>query len=427
MLIAAIAAIVWVTTEPATFVNKLAFLTVLSAGILAVLANLNPMLPLDGYYALSDWLEIPNLRRRSFEYTGWLGKRFLLGIEAAEPAATPRERRVFIIYGISALIYSVLIAIVSAIWLVLVIGRFIGPWVWAIIALVLLRLAGQLAGRSTALAHAATTTWRAGFVRNRRTMWGLAAVTLLIILPFFTPWTIRAKGDLLIESQPRVQVRAEVAGLIDGWLVQEGDVVDAGGAIASLWNPQLEAAALECRARVERLKLDQAQAEMEGERAAAAAAASQLREAQQELAVLEARRERLVVRSPIAGTVLGYRLDERIGEAVDEGTLLVEVASPDARRARVRVPPKRAGEVEPGQTVRLKLHARPHLKFVSTVASVSPAAEDGWLEAEVAFINDDWQPAPGMTGVAKIETRRVTVAQAIALAVRQTIRVDLWL
>jgi putative peptide zinc metalloprotease protein len=427
MMIAGIAAIVWVTTEPATFINKLAFLTVLSAGILAVLANLNPMLPLDGYYALSDYLEIPNLRRRSFEYTGWLGKRFLLGVKAAEPPATPRERRVFIIYGISALFYSIFIAVVSAVWLVLVIGRFIGPWVWAILALVLLRLAAGLGGRSRALAQAATTTWRAGFVRNRRTLWGLAVLTLLIILPFFTPWTLRARGDLLIESQPRAQVRAEVAGLIDRWHVREGESVAAGDAIASLWNPELEAAVLEGRAAVERLKLDRAQSELAGDRASAAAASSQLNEAERDLAVLESRRQRLVVRSPVAGIVMGYRLEERIGEAAEEGRLLVEIASPEARTARIHVHPKHAGEVAPGQTVRLKLYARPHLKFVSTIVSVAPAASDGWLEAEVAFFNEDWQPAPGMTGVAKIETVRMTVAQAILRAVRQTIRVDLWL
>jgi multidrug efflux pump subunit AcrA (membrane-fusion protein) len=427
MIIAAIAAIAWVTTEPGTFANKLAFLTVLSAGILVVLTNLNPLLPLDGYYALSDWLEIPNLRRRAFEYTGWLGKRYVLGMDAAPPPATPRESRTFIIYGISALVYSVLIAAVSLVWLIAVIGRFIGPWVWLLVFLILARGSGRLVGRSRALATAATTTWRAGFLASRRTAALLAGLALLIILPFFLPWTFRASGDLVIESLPRAQVRAQVDGVLDRWWVQEGDTVVEGNPIAVLWNPELESAVLELRARAERLQLIRAQAELEGDRSAAASAASLLEDVEREFAVLDSRRQRLVVRSPIAGVVLTHRPQERLGQALEEGTLLVEVASLDGRRARVRVRPKQAGEVAAGQRASLKLYSRPDVKFVSTVSVVAPAAEDGWLEAEVAVPNGSWQPAPGMTGIAKIETRRGTVAQAIGRAVRQTIRIDLWL
>jgi hypothetical protein len=45
----------------------------------------------------------------------------------------------------------------------------------------------------------------------------------------------------------------------------------------------------------------------------------------------------------------------------------------------------------------------------------------------VILPDGDWQPSPGMTGIAKIETRRGTVAQAMARAFRRTIRIDLWL
>ena len=83
--------------------------------------------------------------------------------------------------------------------------------------------------------------------------------------------------------------------------------------------------------------------------------------------------------------------------------------------------------MEAGQRASLKLHARPDLKFVSIVSVVAPAAQNGWLEAEVPLPTNGWQPAPGMTGIAKIATRRGTIAQAVARAVKQTLRIDLWL
>lgn len=107
--------------------------------------------------------------------------------------------------------------------------------------------------------------------------------------------------------------------------------------------------------------------------------------------------------------------------------MLVRVASLEGRQARVRLPIKQAGEVDAGQRATLKLSARPDLKFISSVAAVAPAAQAGWLEAEVAISTDDWQPNPGMTGVAKIAWRRGTLAQAIAHKFRQTIRLDLLL
>ena len=93
----------------------------------------------------------------------------------------------------------------------------------------------------------------------------------------------------------------------------------------------------------------------------------------------------------------------------------------------VQVPLKRAGELEPGQPAGLRLGTRPDLEFRSAVSSVAPAAEDGTVEAIVPIPDVAWRPAPGMTGVAKIATRRVTVAEAIARVWRQTVRTDLWL
>jgi multidrug efflux pump subunit AcrA (membrane-fusion protein) len=129
----------------------------------------------------------------------------------------------------------------------------------------------------------------------------------------------------------------------------------------------------------------------------------------------------------VEGVVLGYRLAERRGERIEEGAELAAIASLEGRLARIRVPLKRAGELASGQPAGLRLGTRPDLEFRSTVAAVAPAADDGAVEAIVPIPDVAWRPAPGMTGVAKIATRRVTVAQAIARIWRQTVRTDLWL
>ncbi len=61
---------------------------------------------LDGYYLLSDALEIPDLRQRAFHYLGNLLKR-CFGLSAQQERDTPLWlRRVFAGYGVLAVIYS---------------------------------------------------------------------------------------------------------------------------------------------------------------------------------------------------------------------------------------------------------------------------------------------------------------------------------
>lgn len=427
LIAATFAGVVWALTEPGTLINWIAFLAFLTGGISSIFSNMNPLIPLDGYYALADWLEIANLRGGSFEYWGWLFKRRLLGVDVKEPSVTPRERRIFLIYGALAFVYSIFVAVVSLLWLILVFGRFIGPWIWVIVAYIGGKLVLKHAGRSRALASAASTRWRAGFLSGPRAGILALIVVTLIGLPFVLPWTYRAGGEFTVEAAPPAPVRAQVEGIVDRVLAAEGDTVAAGTPIAVLWNPLLEAAYLDRQAAVRRLSVKRARAEARGDLSAAAEATSTLGEISDELAVLRSRRERLVIRAPIDGTVLGYRLHERLGVRLAEGDDVASIASLDGRLARIRVPLKRAGELTIGQATKLRLVTRPNLEFQSTVTSVAPAAEDGTVEAIVYFPAGVWQPAPGMTGTGKVVTRRATVAHAIARAWRQTVRIDLWL
>lgn len=85
--------------------------------LLTVLFNLNPLIKLDGYYILADWVGIPNLRSKAFGYlkTKWLELAF--GAKSKLPAYTGRERRIFLLYGVLGLIYSFLFLGFFFLWL----------------------------------------------------------------------------------------------------------------------------------------------------------------------------------------------------------------------------------------------------------------------------------------------------------------------
>jgi putative peptide zinc metalloprotease protein len=426
MVVAAIGALAWVATEPGSLAHHLAFLTVLVGGISAVVTNFNPLLPLDGYYALSDWLEIPNLRKRSFEYWGWLGRRYALGMNVPSPRVTPREARVFLLYGGLALAYSALIAVVSLLWLVLVLGRFVGPWIWVLVAVIALRIAVQMSGRTATVVRTAAVSWRTA-VKQRRWLIGSGSVAVVVLVILLVPWTFRARGEFTVAAVPRVLVRSPETGILDRMWVAEGDTVQPGQILATLWTPDLLRSASAARASVRRLTLEAAEAEARGDLASAAGATAVLQESRRELALLEGRLERSTVRAPTAGVVIGYRLEERLGERLEAGALLLEVASVQGRQARVRIPLRLATKLQPEQEAAMRLPARYWLEFQSKVASASPIADGNWVEVEIPFPRSGWQPPPGMTGVAKIVMWKGTIAEAIVHKFRQTVRADLWL
>src|SRR6267378_3183378 len=103
LLLWALAVLTWRLTEPDTWINFITLSVMATSGVKTLL-NFNPLIKLDGYYLLSDYLEIPNLRRRSFRYVGSLVEK-LFGLESLEEEEVlpRRERAIFSVYGTLAL------------------------------------------------------------------------------------------------------------------------------------------------------------------------------------------------------------------------------------------------------------------------------------------------------------------------------------
>ena len=100
----ALATLAWRITDADTPINFLALCVMATSGVKTLL-NFNPLIKLDGYYLLSDYLEIPNLRRRSFRYVGSFVE-YLFGLESPVEAVdniSRRERWIFAVYGSVAL------------------------------------------------------------------------------------------------------------------------------------------------------------------------------------------------------------------------------------------------------------------------------------------------------------------------------------
>jgi hypothetical protein len=91
---------------------------VLIGGVTTIVMNANPLIPLDSYFALSDYLEVPNLRQRAFAHLAWLVKTKMLRLEVPMPPADEREQRIFLIYALLAAWYigSIMLLIAGTVY-----------------------------------------------------------------------------------------------------------------------------------------------------------------------------------------------------------------------------------------------------------------------------------------------------------------------
>jgi multidrug resistance efflux pump len=107
-----LAIFVWRMTEPLTLVHSVATIIIATSGIKTLL-NFNPMIKWDGYYLLSDWLGIPNLRTKAFRYVGNKIKWLWGGAVASAQPIPLRERRILLMYGLIAVIGSVSLLVIT--------------------------------------------------------------------------------------------------------------------------------------------------------------------------------------------------------------------------------------------------------------------------------------------------------------------------
>jgi len=105
--IASVALILWANLGGG-IVKSLAYNVLIMASVSTVLFNINPLMRFDGYYMLTDLLDMPNLQQRSVQHLKYLLERYAFFKRDAEPVAeTWIERFIYAIYGVSSSIYRI--------------------------------------------------------------------------------------------------------------------------------------------------------------------------------------------------------------------------------------------------------------------------------------------------------------------------------
>lgn len=237
----AVAVFVWRLTVTESLPHRVAFIVVAACGIQTLL-NFNPLLKLDGYYLLSDWLEAPNLHQRAQGHFKGHLRSLLWG--AAKPAPETRAKLLWR-FGLASWLYSV-VFLGLMLWGMF---YFLGTR-WGLLGLVVVALLGLVGLRSILEGICAGETSKMVLLRHKRTlMWLLILCGVIGVL--LLPREDRASGACHVRPAVRAEVRAPVAGFLRELRVNEGDRVSSSAVVARLEVPDLDSRIAQKRAEIQ--------------------------------------------------------------------------------------------------------------------------------------------------------------------------------
>jgi putative peptide zinc metalloprotease protein len=232
LVIWALATVAWRLLAPETFGSRVCLVTIAFTGV-QTLFNFNPLIRLDGYYLLSDLLEVPNLRAKSFGFLRKTLAALLFG--SGGVTATPREKRIYGLFGTASFLFSA-----ALLWIMF---DRVGGWMlreyktWGVVLVSsLVVLAAPLPGKQTgASVPPGAGKWT---VRTRKGI-RIALLVAMLAVVGCIPWELKVSGDFTINAEKRAAVSARVDGTLRSIVVDEGTRVSRGDVLAELQNLDL--------------------------------------------------------------------------------------------------------------------------------------------------------------------------------------------
>jgi putative peptide zinc metalloprotease protein len=306
LIVAAWATLAWAVLPEGT-PKSLAFLLATTTWIATVAINTSPFMRFDGYFLLSDWLEMPNLHARAFALARWDLRERLFALGVPVPESFPRYRRTGLILfayatwtyrlvvflGIAGLVYAFFIKAVGILLFVVEIGWF-----------VLLPFYREL--------QAWCKLWP--IIKRQPRTRRSAALLLPLLLLLVVPWPTRIAASGLLRPAEQFVVYAPPHARVAAMPVAEGQHVDAGTVLFKLSSPDLTSRMQGALARVERLRWQTTAAPFDSEqRAHWQVSQEQLSAAEAEVATVKADAARYEPVAPFAGVLRDLAPDLRPG------------------------------------------------------------------------------------------------------------------
>ena len=320
LVVASIAALLWARTD-SVVLGRLLHDVMLMASLTTLLFNANPLMRFDGYFMLSDLLDLPNLYSTSSSYVRNLASRVFLGSQAVAIRECGMKALFVKVYGIAAFLWRIVICVS------LVMGAsvmFHGAGI-ALAALgIVLWLGGPLAGGVMAIRHELRT--RANVLPRLVGSISVVSFSLAMIL-IYAPWPGGHTVPGIVEFDPLEIVRTNTSGFVRRVHVSDGELVIAGTLMIELENHELEAEVRDLELSLEQSRARHRVHMQQQEIAAAQVERSLAVTVERRLADKRAELDGLSIRAPVSGRVMSRQLETLVDTYLKAGSELASIGN----------------------------------------------------------------------------------------------------
>ncbi len=330
LLIASIAALLWVV-EPDGLLRDLYYNLIVMAGLTTIVFNANPLMRFDGYYILSDWLEIPNLYGDGQQYLRYLGRRYVLGEVMGSPIGWTWRNIITRIYAVCALCWRVVICLslfTAAVLMFDGLGLLLGiaaVVLW--IGIPLFNLAKYLLRRDALRVN-----------RLRRVAMVYASVAVCCTSVWYgVAWPSKMSAHAIVQYEPMAFVRASSPGFLRSIHVESGSDVQLGQVIAELENRELVAEADDLEIAIQQSLIKCRVFKLNDEMHLFQAETEQRNSLQEKLAEKQRQIEGLTLRATASGRLDARELRHRLGMYLDVGDQIGVIGDESKKELQIMI------------------------------------------------------------------------------------------
>lgn len=439
---------VWVLTDPSTALNALCYQAMTVCGISSVMFNLNPLVKYDGYYAFSEWVDLPNLKQNSGDcLEKWFQGLYKKKEDIEDDGFSPRERKIYIIYAGCATLF--ILSMMSGLLYMMKdpifekcseAGFIIYPFI------VFKLMTGQI--NATSKFFKEFYQYEAaqfGAVKARLVV--LALLGILAVLCFTVPYNITIEKEVKIEAVDRWVVRSPVEGYLEEVYVRSGGEVKAGEPLFLIANPDKSRKLSDLAAEAQKFQMQRDQALATGEYGKMQDIRIQETQTGNDRAAILRDLQKMKTLSPASGLILTSNMEELKGKYYKPGDKILDIVSLENLYSIVQLEEREAGEVRDAKSgsqatrARVKVKAMPGRIFDARIESVDMIADTSGLirkfRTKIAIPNPDIRGGrpmveslalrPGMTGVARLDILKTTPVAAIRRWMAGFFRMDLFM
>ena len=367
LVLASVALLLWLNVQQG-LVSDILFSIMLIGGVSTLLFNGNPLLKFDGYYVFADAIEIPGLGTRANKYIGYLVQRYVFDIDqASSPETADGERYWFVVYGIAAFIYRMLIMVTIILFIAnkfFFIGIALG--VWVVVKQLIMPVYKYIAFvvKSPLLSSR----------RSRAISICSGALSIALIFVFSVPMPLNTVTEGVVWLPEHSYVRAGSNGFVETVMHENGEQVRLQQPLINTVDVLLtdEYSLLQAQLAEQMSKYD---ATLQKDRVEAEIIKDEIQVLQGSVARMQERLAELTMNSPADGEFILPDSKELTGQYVKQGDALAYVINFNEVSIRVAVPQDSIGLVrKQTRNVEVRLVSEVASKYEAEVLREIPAA-----------------------------------------------------